>query len=171
MPRPKKENWSRVTITLSDECIKVLRHLNGVTGEEMGAIADATMRQGGLFERLSYALGTTHTLPPGLSAKDIKPHTYILPEPSKPIPAPPAAPAKTPNPSVAKKAGNAEVFQQLQAAIASKAFTQADLDRALGFKGKGATYRDWKKRGTVPAEHVEGVLAFLKERGIESAKG
>jgi hypothetical protein len=57
MPRAKKADWERVTLTLSGECVRALRVLSGISGAEMGATADKALRKGGLLSDLDYALG------------------------------------------------------------------------------------------------------------------
>lgn len=57
MPRPKKADWERVTLTLSSECVRALRLLSAISGAEMGVEADRAIRKGGLLEALDYALG------------------------------------------------------------------------------------------------------------------
>jgi len=57
MPRRKREDWERVTITLSSECVRALRILSAISGAEMGVEADKAMRKGGLMGDLDYALG------------------------------------------------------------------------------------------------------------------
>jgi len=49
MPRPRKADWERVTMTLSAEAVRALRVLSAISGAEMGAIADKAMRKGGLL--------------------------------------------------------------------------------------------------------------------------
>jgi len=170
MPRPKKTGWDRVTITLSPDCIKALRQLNGLTGKEMGALADEAMRKGGLFESLSqhlnYQLGKTDTLPQGLSAKDIKPHAYALPEPPAATRKPKAQPAA---PAASKTSqGSPELLAQLETLI-PETFTQGDLAEAIGTTAPN--FRSWRKLSTpwVPAKYIPGVEAFLKGKGIKPA--
>jgi hypothetical protein len=55
--REKKADWERVTMTVSSEVARALRLLSAASGADMGVEADKAMRQGGLFERLDYALG------------------------------------------------------------------------------------------------------------------
>ena len=57
MAREKKADWERVTMTVSSEVARALRLLSAASGADMGVEADKAMRQGGLFERLDYALG------------------------------------------------------------------------------------------------------------------
>jgi hypothetical protein len=65
MPRPKKANWERVTITLSGECVRALRVLGAISGADMGVEADQALRKGGLLSALDYALGKDVPRPPG----------------------------------------------------------------------------------------------------------
>lgn len=57
MPRSKKDNWERVTLTLSSDCVRALRVLSAISGTEMGVLADQAMRKGGLQGDLDYAQG------------------------------------------------------------------------------------------------------------------
>jgi len=65
MPRPKKTDWERVTITLSTESVRALRVLSAISGVEMGAVADKAMKKGGLLGDLDYALGKDAPKVPG----------------------------------------------------------------------------------------------------------
>ena len=160
MPRAKKPNWDRVTITLSQDCITALRVLSAISGREMGEEADTAMRDGKLFERLAYAQG--------------KPFAYTAPAIIKPPVTPPTERKPTPatepisSPKQSKQAGDSPLFHQIETLITAGNFTQADLAKALNLKSGSAAYRDWRKRGSVPANHVPGVVAFLREKGIQA---
>jgi len=153
MPRPKKADWERVTITLSSECVRALRLLSAATREDMGEAADQSMRAGGLLERLAREL--TNSSP--------------APRPQRPAPAPPAHQV-APRPPQPKKerTSNGNGDRELLAVIDGmmpQRFSQGDLAAAVGITT--ANYRSgWRKTGHVPAKYVPAVLAFLESKGI-----
>lgn len=151
MPRPKKADWERVTITLSCECVRALRLLSAATREDMGEAADQAMRDGGLLERLAREL--TNSSP--------------APRPKPPAPAPPA-PRPKPQPqerTPGSSGGDRELLGVIEGMMPER-FSQGDLAAAVGITT--ANYRSgWRKTGHVPTKYVPAVLAFLESKGIQ----
>lgn len=67
---------------------------------------------------------------------------------------------RTPAPTVRRGTGDAELLAEVEAALASKRFTQAALAQGVGLSS-AATFRGWRETGRVPGSHVEAVRTFL----------
>src|ERR1035441_4746902 len=57
MPRPKRDNWERVTITISTEVAQLLRLAAAAAGTEMGAEADRAIRRSDIQTRMDWLMG------------------------------------------------------------------------------------------------------------------
>ena len=57
MPRPKRNNWERVTITISTEVAQLLRMAAAAAGTEMGAEADRAIRRSDIQARMDWLTG------------------------------------------------------------------------------------------------------------------
>jgi hypothetical protein len=158
MPRPKREGWEAVTITVSAEVLRAMRMLTAIGGADMGTYADQAMRKGGLLDQAAYALGLPPPQQPPLTTKTTPENVYV--------------PVVAPEPTAAPKpdAVSERMAIYLQIRSIEKHGFQASLARAVPGVKDASTVRHWGKQG-IPLEHLEGVKAFLISEGIEPAKG
>lgn len=168
MPRPKKDNWSRVTITMSDEVIRALRFLGALDDLEMGEEADRYLRAGGLLER---SMPLMERLAEHTDAPAPVPFRTTFVDPrfgkdprgkvsSAPLPPPP------PPPKEARRGdGDAKLFAWVETLTHNGKVSQAEVAAAVGITT--ANYRaSWRASKWVPAAYIADVRAFLEEKGF-----
>lgn len=168
MPRQKKDNWSRVTITMSDEVIRALRFLGALDDLEMGEEADRYLRAGGLLERSAPLMErlAEHTDAPRVPAF-VDPRFGSDPRrkgstASLPLPPPPPPPA----PKEARRGdGDPKLFAWVETLTHNGKVSQAEIAAAAGITP--ANYRaSWRASNWVPAAYIAAVRAFLDEKGF-----
>jgi len=164
MPRHKKPDWERVTITMSGEAADALRVLGALTRREMGQVADDYLRRGGLLDGVSLIPRHPRSQESQSPAPVTAPGAPAEPRPPAPPRVPGAPYVRRGVPQGEERERLERLLQWVETLLADGQLAQGEVATAAGITT--ANYRSWRDTGRVPPKYAASVLRLLASKGL-----